>query len=112
VGGTAPRLLELGLAQCLPILIGVAPIPSARSARWMKTKLHGTQISDDIVERLERSSDPREEGKRICVELMQELAATPGIAGAHVMAPQNHAAIAEVIAASGVKGRKRAQAGS
>jgi methylenetetrahydrofolate reductase (NADPH) len=104
----AARLLELGLAQRLPILIGVAPIPSARSARWMKAKLHGTQISDDIVARLERSPDPKREGKRICVELMQELAATSGIAGAHVMAPQNHAAIAEVVAASGVKGKRRA----
>jgi methylenetetrahydrofolate reductase (NADPH) len=104
----AARLLDLGLAQRLPILIGVAPIPSARSARWMKEKLHGTLIADDIVERLERAADPRREGKRICVELMQELAETPGIAGAHVMAPQSHAAIAEVLAACGVKGKQRA----
>jgi methylenetetrahydrofolate reductase (NADPH) len=107
----AARLLELGLAQRLPILIGVSPIPSARSARWMRAKLFGTLISDDIVERLERSPDPKREGKRICVELMQELAETPGIAGAHVMAPQSHAAIAEVLAASGVKGQPRAAAG-
>ena len=107
----AARLLELGLAQRLPILIGIAPIPSARSARWMKEKLYGTLISDDIVARLERSPDPRREGKRICVELMQELAATPGIAGAHVMAPQSHAAIAEVIAAAGVTGKRRAPGG-
>jgi hypothetical protein len=39
---------------------------------------------------------------------MQELAETPGIAGAHVMAPQSHAAIAEVLAACGVKGKQRA----
>ncbi len=106
----AARLLELGLAQQLPILIGVAPIPSARSARWMKEKLFGTLIADDIVERLERAPDPKREGKKICIELMQELAETPGIAGAHVMAPQNHAAIAEVVAASGVKGKQRAAA--
>jgi methylenetetrahydrofolate reductase (NADPH) len=74
----------------------------------MREKLFGTLIPDAIVERLERASDPKAEGKRICVELMQALAATPGIAGAHVMAPQNHAAIAEVVAASGVKGKPRA----
>jgi methylenetetrahydrofolate reductase (NADPH) len=107
----AARLLELGVAQRLPVLVGVAPIPSARSARWMKEKLYGTLIADDIVARLERAADPKAEGKRICVELMQELAATPGIAGAHVMAPQNHAAIAEVIAASGVRGKPRAAVG-
>jgi methylenetetrahydrofolate reductase (NADPH) len=107
----AARLLELGLAQRLPILIGVAPIPSARSARWMREKLYGTLIPDGIVERLERASDPKREGKKICVELIQELASIPGIAGAHVMAPQSHAAIAEVIAASGVTGKRRAPGG-
>jgi methylenetetrahydrofolate reductase (NADPH) len=107
----AARLAELGLAQRLPVLIGVAPIPSARSARWMREKLFGTLIPDEIVERLERTPDPKREGKQICVELMQALAATPGIAGAHVMAPQNHAAIPEVVAASGVKGKPRAPVG-
>jgi methylenetetrahydrofolate reductase (NADPH) len=107
----AARLAELGLAQRLPILIGVAPIPSARSARWMKEKLYGTLIADDIVARLERAPDPKREGKKICVELIQELASIPGVAGAHVMAPQSHAAIAEVVAASGVKGKPRAPVG-
>src|SRR5262245_35888249 len=83
----AARLLELGFR--LPILIGVAPIPSARSARWMREKLFGTLIPDAIVERLEKAADPKREGSKICAELMQELAEIPGIAGAHVMAPQN-----------------------
>jgi len=106
----AARPLDLGVAQRLPILIGVAPIPSVRSARWMREKLYGARISEDIVARLERAADSKSEGKKICIELMRELAETPGIAGAHVMAPQNHAALAEVIAASGVGGRKRASA--
>jgi methylenetetrahydrofolate reductase (NADPH) len=107
----AARLLELGVAQRLPILIGVAPIPSARSARWMREKLYGTLIPDAIVERLERAGDPRREGREICVEVIRELAAIPGIAGAHVMAPRDHAALAEVLAAAGVAGRQRAPAG-
>ncbi len=93
----AARLLDLGLAQRLRILIGVAPLASARSARWMRDKLYGTRIPDTIVDRLENAADPKREGRAICVELLQQLAATPGIAGAHVMAPRNHAAIPEVI---------------
>jgi len=104
----AARLLDLGIAQRLPILIGVAPIASVRSARWMREKLYGALIPEEIVARLERAADPKSEGKKICIELMQQLAGTPGIAGVHVMAPQNHAALAEVIAASGVGGKKRA----
>jgi methylenetetrahydrofolate reductase (NADPH) len=104
----AARLLELGIAQRLPILIGVAPIPSARSARWMREKLRGTLIPDDLVDRLERASDPKREGRQICVEILQGLATIPGIAGAHVMAPRMHSALPDVIAASGVVGKPRA----
>jgi methylenetetrahydrofolate reductase (NADPH) len=98
----AARLGELGLVKRVKILIGVAPIPSARSARWMRERLPGTIIPDAIVERLERAADAKAEGKKICIELLQELAAVPGIAGAHVMAPQSPSSIPEVIAAAGV----------
>jgi len=103
----AARLLELGIAPALPVLIGVAPIPSARSARWMRDKLPGSVVPDALIDRLEKSSDPKAEGKRICIELLQELAEIPGVAGAHIMAPQFHSAIAEVIAGSGVTTRMR-----
>lgn len=104
----AARLLELGIAQRLPILIGIAPLPSARSARWMREKLYGTIIPDAIVDRLERAADAKAEGRQICVELLQQLAEIPGIAGAHVMAPTFHSAVPEVITHSGVIGKRRA----
>jgi methylenetetrahydrofolate reductase (NADPH) len=101
----AQRLLDLGIAQRAGILIGVAPIPSARSARWMREKLFGSIIPDGIVDRLEQAVDAKREGLSICVELLQQLAEIPGIAGAHVMAPQNPSAIPEAIAAAGVTNR-------
>ena len=91
----AARLLEAGVK--LPILIGVAPIPSARSARWMREKLFGTIIPDATVERLEAAADPAAEGRRLCLDLMRELATIPGVAGVHIMAPGNEGAIADVI---------------
>jgi methylenetetrahydrofolate reductase (NADPH) len=101
----ASRLLQAGIR--IPVLIGVAPIPSARSARWMRQKLFGTLIPDAIVSRLEKAPDPRREGSRICVEVLQQLADTPGVAGAHVMAPMNFAEIPAVIEESGVTLKKR-----
>ncbi len=100
----AARLGELGIVPRLKVLIGVCPIPSARSARWMKEKLFGTIIPDRLIARLEQAADARAEGRKICVELLQQLAETPGIAGAHIMAPQNPAAIAEVITEAAVTG--------
>ena len=102
------RVRDAGIT--LPILIGVAPIPSARSARWMREKLFGTIIPDSHVERLERARDARAEGRKICVEVLRELAEIPGVAGAHVMAPMNFAEIPNVIVESGVAGRKLAHA--
>src|SRR5688500_6270062 len=101
----AARLRDEGIR--LPMLIGVAPIPSARSARWMREKLFGTLIPDAIIRRLEKAADPKREGRRICVEVLQELAETPGVSGAHVMAPMNFAEIPRTIEDSGVTRRKR-----
>ena len=102
------RLRETGLS--VPILIGVAPIPSARSARWMRDKLFGTIIPEAHIQRLERASDPRAEGRKICIEVLRALSEIPGVAGAHVMAPMNFAEIPVVITESGVAGRRLSHA--
>ena len=60
-----------------------------------------------LVERLEKAANPKLEGRRICVEILQELAEIPGVAGAHVMAPMNFAEIPAAIEESGVLKRKR-----
>jgi methylenetetrahydrofolate reductase (NADPH) len=98
----AAKLGALGMVPGLKILIGIAPVPSARSARWMRDKLHGTIMPDALIDRLDKAADPRAEGKAICIELLQQLATIPGIAGAHIMAPQNPSAIPEVIQAAGL----------
>lgn len=79
------------------LLIGIAPLRSAKSARWMKRHLFGTIISDAVIERLEGAADPAAEGQRVAIELIEELATTPGIAGVHLMAPANDEAVAPVI---------------
>ena len=92
------RLAEEGITGRFFVLIGIAPLPSARTALWMREHLPGSIIPDAVIERLARAADPKAEGKRICIELLQELAQIPAVSGAHIMAPRNHNAIAEVIA--------------
>ena len=82
----------------LAILIGVNPLRSAKSAQWMKSHLFGTIIPDALIARMERPPTRRAKASRICVELIEELATIPGVAGVHIMAPGNDAAIPEVIA--------------
>ncbi len=95
----AARLADAGLAGRIHLLIGVNPLRSARSAAWMRSHLFGTIIPDAFVTRMEQASDPAAEGRRICIEVIEELSRIPGVAGAHIMAPGNDAAIPDVIAA-------------
>ena len=94
----AARLAADAGTRGLYLLIGIAPLRSAKSARWMKQHLYGTIIPDAMIDRLERAADPAAEGARLCADLIGELATIPGIAGAHVMAPANAAAVPAVIA--------------
>ena len=92
-------LTEAGLTGDLAILIGVNPLRSAKSAAWMKHHLYGTIIADTLIKRMEGAADPTREGIAICAELIDELSQIPGVAGVHIMAPGNDAAIPEVIRA-------------
>jgi methylenetetrahydrofolate reductase (NADPH) len=92
------RLVAEGITARVFVLIGIAPLPSARTALWIREHLPGSIIPDALIDRLSRSGDPKAEGKRICLELLYEFAAMPAVSGAHIMAPRNHSAIAEVIA--------------
>ncbi len=96
------RLSDFGIPERLFILIGIGPLRSAGQARWMRDNLFGVEIADSVVERLEGATDQETEGRRICVELIEQLQEIPGVAGAHLMAPRQEAACAAVIAESGV----------
>ena len=96
------RLKDCGVE--VPFLVGISPLRSAKSARWMKEKLFGTIIPDVTIARLEGATDPAAEGRKICLDLMAEFATIPGVAGVHIMAPGNDGAIADVIRdATGLK---------
>ena len=92
------RLAEEGITERLFVLIGIAPLASAQTALWMREHLPGSIIPDAVIDRLARAGDPKAEGKRICIELLQELTQISTVSGAHIMAPRNHSAIAEVLA--------------
>jgi methylenetetrahydrofolate reductase (NADPH) len=94
------RLAEHGLAGKLYMLIGIVPLRSAKSARWIKEKLFGAIIPDAMVERMERASDPIAEGRRICLDVIAELADIPGVSGCHIMAPGNDAVVPDIIIAA------------
>ena len=92
------RLRDEGITDKLGVIIGVGPIRSAKSARWMNENLFGVHVPDATIQRLEGAKDQAAEGRAICAELIAGLREIRGVAGAHVMAPaQGPEAIAQVL---------------
>ena len=101
------RVRDRGLHQRCFILVGVGPLASARAARWIAAHVPGVHIPESTIDRLARARAPRMEGRRLCVETIQEIREIEGVAGVHVMAYRQEEAIAEIIDASAVLGERR-----
>ena len=95
------RLVEEGITEKAHFLIGIGPFASAKSARWMDANLFGVDIPEAIIKRLDGADDQKAEGRAICAELLQGFSEIKGCAGAHLMAPYQEAACAQVIEESG-----------
>jgi methylenetetrahydrofolate reductase (NADPH) len=86
-----------GVPKDFPMLIGIAPLASAKSARWISENLFGSIIPAAYVERLDAAEDQRAEGRKIALELIREYAQIEGVAGVHIMAPLNEKAVPGLI---------------
>ncbi len=98
------RIGDAGIPERAFYLVGLGPLTSARAARWMNDNLWGVDIPAPIIARLEGADDERAEGRRICIELIQQMRDIPGIAGVHLMSPRGEEESARVIAESGILG--------
>jgi len=101
------RVSDLGLDGKVYILAGVGPLASAKSARWMRSNVPGIHIPDAIVDRLERAEKPGDEGKKLCIELIQRIREIPGVHGVHVMAYRREHLVGEIIEDSGILKERR-----
>ncbi len=68
----------------------------------MRNNVPGVHIPEAIIERLERAEKPKREGKRLCIELIQQIREIKGVAGVHVMAYRREHLVSEIIAESGM----------
>lgn len=103
------QVRDLGLDEKVFILVGVGPLRSERAAEFMRTKVPGVVIPDEIIERLRRTpkSKKQSEGKRICIEIIQQVKEMKGVSGVHVMAYRQEELVAELIEESGLLPRPR-----
>lgn len=109
VPGFAAWLGELraeGLDREPAILASTGPLRSPRVLAFVQ-QLPGVRIPEPIERRLAGLDGDRfaRESLAICAETASALAALPGVAGVHLLAPYWEQTIPEIIAAAGLAGR-------
>ena len=96
------RLVAAKFTWRASVVVGVAPLPSADTARWLRDNLRGSLMPDSTIKRLDQARDSEQEGVDICAELLQELAEIPGVSGASIMSPGDPETIPAAIRAAGL----------
>ena len=90
------------LAGRVDAVVGVGPLASARTAAWIRDNVPGVHIPDAIINRLLGADSQKEEGVKICVEMIQRIREIDGVHGVHVMAYRQEERVPDIINASGV----------
>jgi methylenetetrahydrofolate reductase (NADPH) len=100
---------DRGLTEQVFILAGVTPFKSVGMAKYMKNRVPGMDVPDEVVKRL--SGVPKdkqaEEGLKICVETIQRLKEVEGVKGFHIMAIEWEEKVPEIVERSGLYPRPK-----
>ncbi|MBN2104072.1 methylenetetrahydrofolate reductase [bacterium] len=79
------RVQELKLSEKTAVLAGVMPVKSVNALLHMQKEVPGVRISPEYISRMKNASDPKEEGIKIAVEIIQAIRSIKGIRGIHLM---------------------------
>jgi methylenetetrahydrofolate reductase (NADPH) len=102
------RVCDLGLHKQVFILVGVGPLRSIKAAEFMRDRVPGVWIPDAVMQRMSQTPKDKqaEEGKKICIEIIQQVSEIEGVSGVHVMAYRQEEAVAEIILRAGLLPRR------
>jgi methylenetetrahydrofolate reductase (NADPH) len=95
---------DRGLHEKVYILAGITPMKSVGMAKYMKNRVPGMDVPDEVVKRL--SGVPKEkqaqEGIRIAVETIERLKEVEGVRGFHIMAIEWEQKVPEIVERAGL----------
>jgi methylenetetrahydrofolate reductase (NADPH) len=95
---------DRGLLEKVSILAGVTPFKSVGMARYMKNRVPGIEVPDEMIKRMADTPKEKqpEEGVKICIESMQRLKEVEGVRGFHVMAIEWEEMVPEIVEKTGL----------
>ena len=98
---------DRGLHKKVKILAGVTPIKSIGAAKYMKTRVPGLDVPDDVIERFQNTpkEDRAQEGINLAIETIKRLKDIEGIAGVHIMAIEWEEAVPQIVEKAGLSPR-------
>ncbi len=99
------QVRERRLDEKVHVLAGVIPLRSAGAARYMRDKVSGMSVPDEIVDRMKNAPEPKKEGVRICLETIEQLRSVRGVHGIHIMAIGWEDIVPEVVEQAGLSPR-------
>ena len=88
---------DMGLTERVAILAGIIVPRSAGMLKYMNANVPGIEVPDELIERMKSSDDPKAEGLKITVELINAAKQIPGIKGVHLQAIEAEHLLAGVI---------------
>jgi len=102
---------ERGLNKKVYILAGVTPFKSAGMAKYMKNRVPGMDVPDELVKRMADTPKEKqpEEGINICVESMERLKEVEGVRGFHIMAIEWEEKVPEIVERVGLYPRPKVE---
>ena len=99
----ADEVRPRGVFERATVLVGVAPLRSAKQARYMDEHLPGVHVPAELTQALEDAGPEAEAlGTAQCVEVVTELQKIPGVAGVHVMGLGREEVVRHVIEGAGL----------
>lgn len=97
------RMVASQLTHRLSFIMALSPLPSTTAAHWVRDNVRGALVPPPIIKRMEQATDPERKGIEICSEMLDELAAIPGVSGVNLLSLGDLEAIPAAIEASGVR---------
>jgi len=78
-------VVKKGLHKKAYVLAGLTPVRSAKALHYMKNEVAGISVPDELIKRMEAATDTKEEGIRICLEMIEKIKKIEGVSGIHLM---------------------------
>ena len=96
------RAEDMGLTDRAAILPGIIVPRSVGMLKYMNANVPGIEVPDDMIKRMKDAAEPKAEGIKITLELIEAVKNLSGIKGVHLQSIEAEELLPDVIKAAGL----------